>query len=521
MAWSRRALGAALTAAIGALFLAPLAYLLVRNLGNARLLEITFSERALLPLARTLALATGVAALAATIGTGAAWLVTRTDLPARRAWALALALPLVMPSFIAAIAFIAAFSEGGVMEELIGLDGFTVSGFWDALVVLSLLTYPYVLLPVAARLRALPRSLEESARLLGRSPLGVFGTVVLPQTAPAILAGALLAFLYVVGDFGAVVLLRVDTLTRGIFANRLLDPDVSVALGLLLAVVAIVVASAERRVSRRAPRDPRRDERPVVAPLGRWRAPAITALAGLVTVALVIPAAVLGYWASRGLWGTGGGRITDDPASLVGPTVSTSLVSIAAALVAVAVVLPIAYAVVRVGGPLAGLTNTAVVSGFAIPGLVVALALAFWTLGTGALEPLYQTTGLLITAYVLNFGALALGSARVAVGSVPRGLDEAARALGGGRVRRLWRIDLPLMAPGLLAGGGLVLLSAMKELPATLLLAPPGFSTLATKIWGAAEQAIWADASLAALVLLLASGLLTWLLVLRRGGALD
>ena len=144
------------------------------------------------------------------------------------------------------------------MERMLGIPGFSVSGFWDAALVLTLLTYPYVLLPVAARLRQLPRALEESARLLGRSQLGVFRSVVLPQSASAILAGSLLVFLYVVGDFGAVVLLRVDTLTRGIFSNRLIDPDVSAALGLLLAVVAVGAAVIERRLGDRAPRDQRR-----------------------------------------------------------------------------------------------------------------------------------------------------------------------------------------------------------------------------------------------------------------------
>ncbi len=509
-----------MTAAVGVIFLAPLGYLLIRNAGNDRLLEIVFSARAGTPLAGTLVLAVATAVIAGALGTAGAWLISRTDLPARRMWGLLLALPLVMPSFIAAFAFIAAFSPGGLMEEALGVPGFSVSGFWGALAVLSLLTYPYVLLPVAARLRQLPSSLEESARLLGKSPVQVFRQVVLPQATPAILAGCLLVFLYVVGDFGAVVLLRVETLTEGIFSNRLIDPEVSLAFSLLLAVVALSAAGGERRLSRSSVRDQVRDVSPVVVKLGKWLPAALAGLVALVSLALVIPAAVLVYWAARGLGGEGGGRITDDPASLVGPAVSTSLVSIVAAVVAVAVVLPVAYYMARKRDRLGGAVNAAVVSGFALPGLVVALSLVFWALGSEVLVVFYQTIPLLITAYVLNFGALALGSARVAVAGVPARLDDAARALGGSRLRRIIRIDLPLMAPGLLAGAGLVLLSAMKELPATLLLAPPGFSTLATKIWGAAQEAIWADASLAALVLLVASSLLTWALVLRRGGAL-
>src|SRR5918999_4517022 len=113
----------------------------------------------------------------------------------------------------------------------------------------------------------------------------------------------------------------------------------------------------------------------------------------------------------------------------------------------------------------------------------------------------------------------ALGAARVAGAPAPDRLDDAARILGAGPFRRLRTIDLPLASPGLLAGGGLVLLSVMKELPATLLLAPPGFETLATRIWNATEDAFLADASLAALLLLALSGVLTWFLVVRRGDA--
>ena len=120
-------------------------------------------------------------------------------------------------------------------------------------------------------------------------------------------------------------------------------------------------------------------------------------------------------------------------------------------------------------------------------------------------------------AYVVHFGAQTLRTAEVAVGGVPGRLDEAARGLGAGRVRRFLRVELPLMGPGLLAGAGMVVLSTMKELPATLLLAPPGFQTLATKIWGAAEDAFLADAALASLVLIALSALLTTF-VLRGAG---
>jgi iron(III) transport system permease protein len=147
--------------------------------------------------------------------------------------------------------------------------------------------------------------------------------------------------------------------------------------------------------------------------------------------------------------------------------------------------------------------------------------MVFLSLNTPVLDAFYQTFPLLVLAYVVHFGAQSVRAAGVAVGSVPARLDDAARMLGADRWRRLLRIDAPLMAPGLAAGGGLVLLSTMKELPATLLLAPTGFETLATRIWSATEENALAEAGLAALVLLLVSGLLTWVLVVRRAELLD
>ena len=134
--------------------------------------------------------------------------MTRTDLPGRRVLRLLLPLPLVLPSFIGAFALIAAFARGGLVERLLeplGISGvLAVDGYAGAFTVLTLLTYPYVYLPVAARLSALPPSYEESARLLGRTPRQVFGSVVLPQISSSIAAGTLLVFLYTISDFGAV-----------------------------------------------------------------------------------------------------------------------------------------------------------------------------------------------------------------------------------------------------------------------------------------------------------------------------
>ena len=332
-----------------------------------------------------------------------------------------------------------------------------MSGFGWAFALLTLLTYPYVYLPVAARLRQLPPAVEESARLLGRRPAAAFATVVLPQARAAIVAGALLVFLYVIADFGAVQLLRYDTLTRAIYANYLLDPEVAVALSLALGVLAIVVVVAQRRVAGGTRQDARREGRSLTVALGRWRVAALAFVGGLLGLALAAPVAVLVYWTVRGVeaGAPAANSLVADPGRLVEPAINTSVASVAAALVAVAVVLPVAFLTARHRSRVGGGAAALVIGGFALPGLVIALALAFWTLRSpGLIGALYQTLPLLVGAYALHFGALALGPAQVAASGVPRRLDDAARTLGRGRLARLATIDLPLMAPGLAAGGG-------------------------------------------------------------------
>jgi len=518
----------ALSALVACLFAAPLAYLAIRGLTEGGTLRAAWaSGTTLAPLARTLLLGVAVAGAAATLGTALAWLVVRTDLPGRRIARLLLPLPLVMPSFIAAFALLAAFAPGGLLAGLLeplGVERLPAfQGFWGALYVLTLFTYPYVYLPVAARLGQLPASLEESARLLGRGPAGVFRTVVAPQAAGAVWAGTLLVFLYTISDFGAVQLMRYQTLTSSIYASRVFDRAGALAQSLLLGLLALGVVAAERSVTRgRPPARLASGTRALRVPLGRWKAPAVALVAGVVALALVAPVGVLAFWAGRGALAgsTRAGALVADAGDLAVPALNTAAMAVLAALVAVLAVLPVAYLTVRHASPLAGGANAVIVGGFALPGLVVALALAFWTLkAPWPLAALYQTQTLLVFAYVVHFGSQALRAAQVAVAAVPSRLDDAARTLGAGRFRRLRTVELPLATPGLLAGGGLVLLSTMKELPATLLLAPPGFETLATRIWSATEDAFLADASLAALFLLLLSGILTWLLVVRRGNA--
>jgi len=516
----------ALTAAV---FATPISYLLLRSAGDVGTFWSTVtSGEALEPLLRSLLLAATVAAAAGVAGTAAAWAVMRTDVPLARMWRVLLPLPLVIPSFIGAFVMLAAFAPGGLVEAVLHPVGVTriatIDGFAGSFIVLTLFTYPYVYLPVSARLRQLPSSFEESARLLGRRPMRTFFEVVLPQTRGAVLAGCLLVFLYVVSDFGVVQLMRYDTLTRAIYSTRLIDRTTSVSLSLLLGVVAIAVVALERSFTKSLrDADVRRGSRPLVIALGRWKVATVAGIAALVGLALAAPVGVLVWWSTRGVLRgtTAASDFVADVGDLAGPLANTSLMSIAAAAAAVTVVVPVVYLTVRHRSRLGGIANGIVVGGFALPGLAIALALVHWTIDApSSIAVFYQTLPLLLLAYVVHFGAQAMRTSQVALAGVPRGMEDAARVLGVSRWGRFVRVELPLMLPGLLAGAGLVLLSTMKELPATLLLAPIGFQTLAVKIWAATESAFFAEASVASLALIALSGFLTWVLVIRRSNAL-
>jgi iron(III) transport system permease protein len=513
----------AVAVVVAAVFVAPLGYLVVRvaQLGQESVDVIT-GAGVWVPLRSSMTLAVAVSLTAAVVGTALAWVTTRSDLPLRRVWALAAPLPLVYPSFIGAAALLAAVAPGGLLDSVVpGIDRLPeVEGFGGSWYVLTLFTYPYVYLPVAARLGSLNPGLEEGARLLGKSPLAVFRSVVLPQASSAIWAGSLLVFLYVVSDFGAVAQLRYRTLTVEIYENRLQDR--ALVLGALLGAFALAVVVLERwAAGRRTAVESVRSKRPLQVPLGRWRWPALAAVAVLAVNALLGPLSVLGFWAVKGL--TGGGRLgATDVADLAGPARSTAALALAAAVLAVAVVLPVAYLTARHRSRLGAAVNAAVVAGFALPGLLIALSVVFWTLsGPGWVGSLYQTAPLLVLAYVVHFGAQAMRATQVAVSSVPRRLDDAARTLGANGWRRVRSVDVPLMLPGLAAGAGLVLLSTIKELPATLLLRPTGTDTLALEVWRARETANWPQAGLAGLALVLLSAVLTWFLVLRRAERFD
>ncbi len=509
--------------AVAAATLLPAVYLVLRagTAGLDGVVDVITAGRTLELLVDTALLALSVTAASVALAVPLAWLTVRTDLPGRRIWVVLVALPLAIPSYVGGFAYVAALGPRGMVQGWLAPLGVeelpAIYGFPGAWLVLTLFSYPYVLLTVRAALRRLDPSLEEASRTLGRGRRATFWRVIVPQLRPAIAAGGLLVALYTLSDFGAVSLLRFDSFTRVIYVQyrASLDRSAAATLGLVLITLMLVVLAAESRSRGRA--DYHRlhggsARRAALVPLGRWRWPAAAACAALVGLALVVPVGVIVYWLGRGL-------AAGEPLRLTTTLIGHSLVvSALGALVALVAAWPVAVLAARHPGRLSRLVERASYTGYALPGVVVALALVFF----GArVEPIYQTRTLLVFAYVVLFLPQAVGAIRASLLQINPSLEEVSRLLGRSKVATTRSVVLPLVRPGALAGMALVFLTCMKELPATLLLAPTGYDTLATQVWSATSEGFFGRAAAPALALVVVSALPMALLVLREADRRD
>lgn len=476
-------------------------------------------------LRNTIWLAMTVTGATAVVAVPLAWLTTSTDLPGRRWWAVLAALPLVMPSYIAAYLFASVFTPKGLMQQMLyplfGIERMpSPYGFWGAFYVLTLFSYPYTFLTVRSALKRMDPALLEAARSLGVGTVATFFRVTLPYLRPSILAGSLLVALYVLRDFGVVATLQYSTFTRVIYnrytAYRL---DAAAALAFVLVLTTAVFLYFEQKSRGRARYERvsigvARAHTPIA--LGWWKIPALLYVGGIVCAGLIAPAMVLLYWFWRGwrqdftVTDLSGISNVGSLVALIEPAQNSLLASLLGALLAMILALPIAILVVRKPNVLSHAFEKIAYASFALPGIVVALAFVFF--GINYAPSLYQTLPLLLFAYVILFIPQALGAERSSLMQVGHNLEEAGRSLGKRPLAVFYTITLPLVRPGLLAGATLVFLTCMKELPATLLLSPIGFSTLASQIWTNITEAFFARAAAPALLLVLLSSVpLAWM----------
>ncbi|WP_038362271.1 iron ABC transporter permease [Bosea sp. 117] len=449
-------------------------------------------------LANTLGLAIGVTLASTLIGTACAWVIERTDLPGRRWWRTLVCLPLAVPAFVSSYAW-ASLGPG-------------FQGLGGAILILTLSHFPLIYLPAAAALRRMDTRLEDVARSLGETAPATFRRVVLPQLRPALGGGALLVLSHMLAEFGALSLLRVQTFTTAIFQEYELQfnsANAALLSGVLMALcLPVALGEARLRGRHRLARTDRRSRRqPPLARLGRAM-PLVQAGLGLLTAAaLGVPLAMLAYWLRVGFSiGAGTG---DLPAAIAG---SLEL-SIGGAVLTTLLALPLVLLVVRYRSAAASLAERLPYVVHGLPGLVVALALIYASIRW--VPALYQSAALVLIAYAILFLPLAQSGLRAAAELVPPELEQAARTLGRGPLAAFAAVTLPALAPGIGAAMALIVLELMRELTATLLLAPAGVTTLATEVWSYTNDGSYAAAAPFAALLVLVSGVPVYVFTLR------
>ncbi|NQX88218.1 MAG: iron ABC transporter permease [Halioglobus sp.] len=435
------------------------------------------------------------------LGVPLALLTAYVRLPLEKFWLVLLAAPLALPSYLGAFTLFAACGPGGEIETVLGFATPAVEGLTGASLIMALYTYPFVLMTTRSALLNQDASLVNAARTLGLNLPACLWRIVLPRCLNGIAAGALLAALYALSDFGTPAIMNLDTFTRMIYVEYNafgLSQAAFLSLQLLTLVALVLYLESRIRVT---------SERPghcLCLWPQPWQAALMLAAAAPVSlIALALPLSVFGLWLVR----DGGGGFDMNYAW------NSIYASLLAAAAAVLVALPVALA--ALSGRAGRLMERATYLGFGIPGIVMGTALVYIGL---KLACLYQTLALLVIAYIMRFLPLAVGSIRSAAESVDGSLVNAARVLGAGPGEAFRRVTLPLTRRGIVAGAALVFLEAMRELPATLLLAPTGFETLATYLWRVYEAGYFGRAAIPGLLLILMSalGLTAMLLGERR-----
>jgi iron(III) transport system permease protein len=471
----------------------------------------------------TILLAVCSAGVAGVIGVIQALLIERTDVVGRRFWRIIVALPLAIPPYVLSITTIALLRPRGIFErwleersvvEFGELPFNSIFGLPGSTLVIALCLSPYVYLPVAAVLRQGSNHLSEIAQISGASWHYRLRHVTLPLIAPAAGGGMLLVMLYALADFGVPALLRLPTFSTAIYGRFTgqIDRAGAAMLSLPLIIATLGLIILEERLAGRGGAQINRSWRPQLPhALGGWQLPVLLGLIGISTAALIGPIATLIYWstnvvsaseiASRvpldRLLGIGFGNI----AFVAGVATLTTALAVTPALL------------LRRGGIVGVVLARISQAGYALPGVVVALSIVLvinqgapWL--AGGLIPL-------VLAYIIRFLPQAVQSLDAAFEQIAPSLEEAGRSLGQTANNVIRQIVLPLAAPGLQASWALLFLSMLKELPATLLLRPAGFDTLAVRIWMPASDGLYTAAAIPALILLVGA-LLPLALVLRN-----
>lgn len=485
----------------------------------------------------TALLLAGVGLLVSVMGVGLAWLVAMYRFPGRRFFEWALLLPLAVPTYIVAYAYLDVLHPVGPVQSTIravlGIQNPRDLWFPEirslpgAILLLGFVLYPYVYLPARALFMMQSPAMIEVARTLGRSRRAVFLRVALPLARPAVAVGASLALMEALNDVGASEFLGVRTLTVAIYTTWVTRSSIEgasqIALVMLALVLLLVVLERRGRRRQRYVARSSKMRTAVPSPLGGWRGWAAAVAAAVpVTVGFAVPSSYLVHHAAK--------RVMENglPTALPGWILNTVTAAGGATLVALAVGLLVAYTARFARHGLAAVFVRTSGLGYAVPGTVLAagMLMPFATLDNWIADAARAMTGeriglvlsgtgvVLIVGYVIRFLGVATGGIEAGLTKISPSLDMAARSLGCRPLKTVLRIHVPLIRPAIAAAGLLVFVDCMKELPITLLLRPLEFETLSTTVYAEAARGTYEDGAVAALMIVLA-GLIPVVLLAR------
>jgi iron(III) transport system permease protein len=482
----------------------PLIYLFIRasDKSGQEILALLTRQKTLDVLALTLLLLVIVVMVNVFLGTAIAAGLHYVKIPYPRILLVSTILPLAIPSYVFTYTWMAIFPA--------------LEGVWAAAFILSLSTMPYMILAVTISFQRIDSGLIEVARSLGLSKPAVFTRVILPQVRRSISAGALLSGLYVLSDFGAVSLLNVETLTvsiQNLFKSSY-DRGAASVIGILLFLAAAIFVLFESILKGRDFES--RGAEGFQERIRRISNPGLSVFTILVIalygfLAVVVPFYVL---ISRYLQNPGVVAFSD----LFTAALSTVSVAGLGAFIAFILSLPLALLATQGPSAFAAISGKVILISHALPGVVVGLALVSFG---SRLGPLYQSTFLLAFAYAVLFLAKSVASTSAALTLVSPQLKEVAATLGKSKSSIAMQVVFPIALPNLALGILLVFLTAMKELPATLMLRPTGMDTLATEIWSFAAISRFNEAAPYALLLVIIAAIPTFILTIPRAAKSD
>ncbi len=469
-------------------------------------------------LPNTVMLLLSVGFLTAILGVTTAWIITRYDFMGKKIWEWAIILPLAVPGYVLAYAYASIMAPGGIAQttwhNVFGdmLDMPSLYSFWGVSIILSLVNYPYVYLLTRASLLSLNAVYDDAARVLGVSRWRRLWSVNIRLSYPGIAAGISLAMMEVMADFGTVAILRYPTFTEAIYRQMTarFDPLGASALAIILVMTTFLLLILERYFRGKKRFEQFSGKFQIYKPekVSSLRTLFFTAIMMLIIgVGFIAPVSFLIKWSfDAALNGGIDSRLTEF-------IYNTVFVAGTGSFLAVILAIPAAYLHARKPNFIHRTVYYLSTLGYSLPGPVIAVGLL---LTVSIIFPyLYGGLILLLLAYVVRFIPITLQALESSILMVSRSLEDAGRTLGAGTWKTIRRILLPLIRPGMLTGAIIVFVDCMKELPATLMLRPVAFDTLAVRVWMDASESLWEMAALPALLIVIA-GLIPIAIIINR-----